>query len=647
MQFLQSISKATLSLLLVAFVANVQCLGENIAGGEFPSDSKTVKPLLVDSLKQLRSQPNGTQLYLHEIKSVTSQVVAGMRYNVDAEFTVGENTETKKICKVNLWHQSWTGFQETKIKCDDVVHTVIKNGSARKRRGLPGGATPLSDADAQVLRKNVTDAFVQLAAEGTHQLELKDMHGATKQVVAGTLYKFNANIGKNGDEKACEIEAWDKPWLDFFQITIDCGEDEKIVFNKKIQAERLARKKRGFVGGPTPVSDAIAAELRKNVSEAFVQLASDGTHQLELKNMQGATKQVVAGILYKFNANIGKNGDERACDLEVWDKPWLDFYQITIACGSDEKIIYNRPVRAKRSADDVDSPIDSQLNEHQALFTAFKNDFGRDYKTSDEELRRYNIFRNNMYLIEQLNKFEQGTAVYGVTDFADLTEDEYFQRTGLSRSSFELQNEITNLLADIPDINPPTQFDWRDKGAVTPVKNQGSCGSCWAFSVTGNIEGLNYVKSGNLLSFSEQELLDCDTVDNACNGGLPDQAYKAIETIGGLELEDQYPYDAQKHKQCAFNQTLSKVRVSGAVDFKKGDEEGMAKWLSENGPISIGINANAMQFYRGGVSHPWKALCNPNGLDHGVLVVGFGVAEYPKFKKTLPYWIVKNSWGTK
>lgn len=649
MQFLQSIFKATLSLLLLAFVVNVRCGDETIPGGEFSTDSKKVKPLLVDSLTQLRGEPNGAQLYLHEIKSVTAQVVAGMKYFVDAEFTVGEQAETKKNCKVELWHQSWTGFQQTKIKCDGVVHEVVKNGSARRKRALAGGATPLSDADAEELRKNVTDAFVQLAAEGTHQLELKDMHGATRQVVAGTLYKFNAKIGKNGDEKTCQIEVWDKPWLDFYQVTIDCGSDKKIVFNKKqSQAKRSARKKRGFVGGATPVSDDIVEELRKNVTEAFVQLASEGTHQLELKNMQAATKQVVAGILYKFSANIGKNGDEKTCDLEVWDRPWLDFYQVTIACGSDEKIVFNRQSRAKRSTTgDVDSPIDSQLNEQQALFTAFKNDFERDYKTADEELRRYNIFRNNMYLIEQLNKFEQGTAVYGITEFADLTEDEYLQRTGLLRSSFELQNEITNPLAEIPATDAPTQFDWRDRGAVTPVKNQGSCGSCWAFSVTGNIEGLNYVKTGSLLSFSEQELLDCDTVDSGCNGGLPDQAYKAIETIGGLELEDQYPYDAQKHKQCTFNQTLSKVRVSGAVDFKKGDEEGMAKWLAVNGPISIGINANAMQFYRGGVSHPWKALCNPNGLDHGVLIVGYGVAEYPKFKKTLPYWIVKNSWGTK
>ena len=112
------------------------------------------------------------------------------------------------------------------------------------------------------------------------------------------------------------------------------------------------------------------------------------------------------------------------------------------------------------------------------------------------------------------------------------------------------------------------------------------CMSCWTF-----IEGVQAVKSGKLESYSEQELLDCDTVDNACNGGLPDDAYKAIEKIGGLELEDDYPYEAKKAKQCRFNQTMSHVKVKGAVDLPK-DEVSMQKWLITNGPISIGNSLN-------------------------------------------------------
>lgn len=120
-------------------------------------------------------------------------------------------------------------------------------------------------------------------------------------------------------------------------------------------------------------------------------------------------------------------------------------------------------------------------------------------------------------------------------------------------------------------------------------------------------------------------------------------SFRAIEQIGGLEYENEYPYEAKQEK-CHFNGTLSHVRVKGAVDLPK-DEQAMAQWLVANGPISIGLNAAAMQFYHGGVSHPYRVLCRASKIDHGVLIVGLGVSEYPTLNKTLPYWIVKNSWG--
>jgi cathepsin F len=117
-----------------------------------------------------------------------------------------------------------------------------------------------------------------------------------------------------------------------------------------------------------------------------------------------------------------------------------------------------------------------------------------------------------------------------------------------------------------------------------------------------------------------------------------------IEKLGGLETEQDYPYDAED-ETCHFNKSLARVQLTGALNISHNETD-MAKWLVANGPISIAINANAMQFYMGGVSHPYKFLCNPKNLDHGVLIVGYGVHNYPLFKKTLPYWIVKNSWGT-
>ena len=145
------------------------------------------------------------------------------------------------------------------------------------------------------------------------------------------------------------------------------------------------------------------------------------------------------------------------------------------------------------------------------------------------------------------------------------------------------------------------------------------------------------------MSLSEQELVDCDKVDHGCNGGLPENAYKQIMKIGGLETEKDYKYDA-KDETCHFDKSKVKATVSGGVKISTNETE-MAQWLFKNGPISIGLNAAAMQFYKGGVSHPLKFLCPARGINHGVLVVGFGVHRYPLFHRVMPFWIVKNSWG--
>jgi len=192
-------------------------------------------------------------------------------------------------------------------------------------------------------------------------------------------------------------------------------------------------------------------------------------------------------------------------------------------------------------------------------------------------------------------------------------------------------------------VELPESFDWREHGAVTDVKNQGMCGSCWAFSVTGNVEGQQAITNGKLVSLSEQELVDCDKLDGGCGGGFMENAYKTLMDIGGLETEAEYGYDGED-EACKFNRSKVAVRVSGGVEISE-DEEEMAKWLLENGPISIALNAFAMQFYMGGVSHPFSFLCSPSGLDHGVLIVGFGVHTTRFTHRRQPFWIIKNSWG--
>merc|ERR1711979_180689 len=186
----------------------------------------------------------------------------------------------------------------------------------------------------------------------------------------------------------------------------------------------------------------------------------------------------------------------------------------------------------------------------------------------------------------------------------------------------------------------PDGFDWCEKGAVNPVKNQQQCGSCWAFATVANIEGAGFAANKKLLSLSEQELVDCDTKtgDQGCSGGLPSNAYKdMIQSNLGLELESAYPYEA-KNGQCKAQASSEKAFISGYQSVST-DEDQIAAALVKYGPLAIGINAGPMQFYHGGIASPWRILCNPKSLDHGVALVGFGAQTSKK------YWIIRNSWG--
>uniref|UniRef100_A0A667Z5G6 Cathepsin F n=1 Tax=Myripristis murdjan TaxID=586833 RepID=A0A667Z5G6_9TELE len=253
-----------------------------------------------------------------------------------------------------------------------------------------------------------------------------------------------------------------------------------------------------------------------------------------------------------------------------------------------------------------------------------------------ETYHRLKIFHQNLKTAEKIQSLDQGSAEYGVTKFSDLTEEE-FRSTYLNPllSQWTLHRPMKPAP---PARGPaPASWDWRDHGAVSPVKNQGMCGSCWAFSVTGNIEGQWFLKNGTLLSLSEQELVDCDRLDQACGGGLPSNAYEAIEKLGGLETEIDYSYKGHK-QSCDFSSGKVAAYINSSLELPK-DEGEIAAWLAENGPVSMALNAFAMQFYRRGVSHPLKIFCNPWMIDHAVLLVGYGE------RRGIPFWAIKNSWG--
>ena len=232
-----------------------------------------------------------------------------------------------------------------------------------------------------------------------------------------------------------------------------------------------------------------------------------------------------------------------------------------------------------------------------------------------------------------------------------MTQDEYaeFNKLGMYASSSVKITDVnpraelaTFRALEDPMLELPEEVDWVTLGGVTPVKNQGACGSCWAFSTTGALEGAKFVKTGELVALSEQNLLDCDHKDLGCNGGLMDNAFKFDEKTGGLCSEEDYPYKAKQGKTCMTNCTdVPGTIVSTFYDVPHGDPKALMAAVAMQ-PISVAIQADqfVFQFYKTGVLTDDK--CGAQGMiDHGVLAVGYGTDE----ETGEPYWLVKNSWG--
>ncbi|KAH7717152.1 cathepsin L [Aphelenchoides avenae] len=211
----------------------------------------------------------------------------------------------------------------------------------------------------------------------------------------------------------------------------------------------------------------------------------------------------------------------------------------------------------------------------------------------------------------------------------------------------ECQGKGVRFVAD-PDATVPESIDWRDKGAVTPVKDQGSCGSCWTFAVTGALEGAHFRKTGQLISLSEQNLVDCATEAagypklQGCRNGWLTPAYQYV-IDNGLDTEASYPYKAEDDK-CAFSNTSIGTTETKYVEIPQGDENALKEAVGTVGPVSVGIDASdpLWQAWNGtGVYSNDQCASAADDLDHAVLVVGYGTDE-----KYGDYWIVKNSYGT-
>ncbi|XP_067948053.1 digestive cysteine proteinase 2-like [Watersipora subatra] len=301
--------------------------------------------------------------------------------------------------------------------------------------------------------------------------------------------------------------------------------------------------------------------------------------------------------------------------------------------GNAESRILLNPMREYINRDD---------SHHQEMFGKFKKLHNKDYSDATEHSRREAIFRQNVRFIHSKNRSPINYTL-AVNHMADMSHDELRLRNGRRPSKGPNHGRPFN--RDAYKSPMPDSFDWRLYGAVTPVKDQAVCGSCWSFGTTGTIEGAYFLATGKLVRLSQQELMDCSWGygNNACDGGEDFRAYDWImNNKGGLATEDDYGSYKAVDFMCNSRNVSGTVQISSYTNITSGDQIGLQFALFNHGPISVAIDAShlSLSFYANGVYYEEKCRNDEDGLDHAVLAVGYGVMNGQD------YWLIKNSWST-
>ncbi|GKV22621.1 hypothetical protein SLEP1_g32477 [Rubroshorea leprosula] len=306
----------------------------------------------------------------------------------------------------------------------------------------------------------------------------------------------------------------------------------------------------------------------------------------------------------------------------------LFFFFLAVSLALDMSIIDYNLKHDLRSETHVRMMFEAWLVKHR-----------KNYNALGEKELRFQIFKDNLKFIDEHNAVERPYKL-GLNQFADLTNEEYkamYLGARMERKNGAAKNVSSDRYAAKDGDKLPESVDWREKGAVAAVKDQGQCGSCWAFSTIAAVEGINQIVTGELITLSEQELVDCDKLYNqGCNGGLMDYAFDFITKNGGIDTEEDYPYRATDNACDPSKKNARVVSIDGYEDVPKNDESSLRKAVAHQ-PVSVAIEAGgrAFQLYQLGV---FTGICGTD-LDHGVVAVGYG-RENGK-----DYWIVRNSWG--
>ncbi|CAH0394255.1 unnamed protein product [Bemisia tabaci] len=249
--------------------------------------------------------------------------------------------------------------------------------------------------------------------------------------------------------------------------------------------------------------------------------------------------------------------------------------------------------------------------------------------------------------ITELNSREKGSARYGLTHFAPYTKTEFQRKYCTYHSTYDGRAFYSD--EETINVGPtPEQFDWKTRGLVSKVKNNENCGGGWAYAVVDCLEMHNAIRrNASVVEYSAQQIVDCDKNSRGCAGGSVTNAYKYIKDAGGLALERSYPYTFRE-SSCLFEPSMAKIRIKSTFYTLPPSEETIRHFIYNYGPVVAAINCAQLQFYKRGVIRCNDENCNPRHMNHAVVVVGYGVEGSRGANSTsgIPYWLVKNSWGT-